>query len=92
MDELKIPEDLKDIYKEAQMNTECEGTFNDGFVAELIERIAKLQTERDALLVALKEAKGWTTNPVVLINTLAHQECLDMHAKVDAAILQTKSH
>ena len=91
MDEPKIPEDLKDIYKEAQMNTECEGTFNDGFVAELIERIAKLQTERDALLVALKEAKRCM--PVGrIMNDGKRAKINSAYARINAAIKQAEIH
>jgi hypothetical protein len=43
MDDLNIPQDLKEAHSEALAGTELDTTFNDVFVRELIERIARLR-------------------------------------------------
>ena len=56
MSEYPVPEDLKDLYVSAKKLGRCNvGTWSDGFIADLIERIAYLESILSELRRGVKE-------------------------------------
>ena len=45
-----------------------------------------MESDRNALLAALKEANGWLPRADVYADTIAYKECVEMHKLVDDAI------